>query len=123
MPLARRLRVPISLAIMGVFFLAALFVLAKDSRRLLDYSFRLDPLLALLAFVVQSIGLMLAVAVWRRILHRFGGGLSYRDDLRIYCYSMVGVALPGSVWPMIGRAALYSRQRVSGLRVAAASVL
>jgi hypothetical protein len=111
------------LALVGAFSLVALVVLIKDSRRLLDYSFRLDPLLVLLSFVVECSGLALAVPVWRQILARFGSRSSFRDDLRIYCYSMLGVVLPGGFWPMVGRAALYERQGISGLRVATASVV
>ncbi|NOR82069.1 MAG: hypothetical protein GQ526_01085 [Ardenticatenales bacterium] len=119
----RRLRLPLGLALVGVFSLVALVVLINDSRRLLDYSFHLDPLLVLLSFVIECSGLALAVPVWRQILARLGSRSSYRNDLRIYCYSMLGVILPGGFWPMVGRAALYERQGISGLRVAAASIV
>lgn len=101
----------------------ALAMLIKDSQRLLTYSFRLDPLLVLLSFVVECSGLPLAVSTWRGMLARVGGHSSYRDDFRIYCYSMLGIAIPGGFWPLVSRAVLYKRQGVAGVRVAAASVV
>jgi hypothetical protein len=107
----------------GLVVLIIAVVLINDSRRLLTHSFRLDLFMVLLSFIIECSGLVLAVPVWRGILARFGSQLSYREDLRIYCYSMLGVAIPGGIWPVIGRAALYERQGVASVRVATASVV
>jgi hypothetical protein len=52
---------------------------------------------------------------------RFNSRLSYYKDFRIYCYSMLGVAIPGRLWSVAGRAALYKRESISGMTVAVAS--
>jgi len=111
------------LAIAGFVLTVFAVILIKDGRRLLAYSFRLDPLLVLLAFVIECSGLALAVPVWHQILGRFGSRLGYRDDLRIYCYSLLAGLLPGGIWPMASRAALYDRLGLAGTRVAVASVV
>jgi hypothetical protein len=113
----------IGLAMIVLVLIIAFAMLINDSQRLLAYSFQLDPLLVLLSFVIECSGLILAVPVWHGILACFGSHLSYRDDLRIYCYSMLGVAVPGGFWPLVSRAALYERHGVDGMRVAAASVV
>jgi len=113
----------IGLTVTGIVSVVAFVVLIRDGRRLLTYSFRLDPLLVSLSFVVECTGLPLAVVIWRGVLGRFGSHLRYRDDFRIYCYSMLGIVVPGGFWPMVSRAALYERHGVASLRVAAASVV
>lgn len=118
-----RLRRLIGPIVIGFVLIVAFIVLIKDSQRLLTFSFHLDPLLVLLSFVVECSGLVLVVPVWHQILVRFGSRLSYRDDLRIYCYSMLGNTIPGGVWSLVSRAALYERQGVTSMRVAVASVV
>jgi hypothetical protein len=46
-----------------------------------------------------------------------------RNDVRAYCYGALGVAIPGSIWSIVGRSALYARLGASGFRVATASVV
>lgn len=118
-----RLRRLAGLLVTVLALIVAVAVFIKDGRRLLTHSFHLDPLLVMLSFAVECTGLPLAVLVWRRILARFGNHLSYRDDFRIYCYSMLGVAIPGGFWPLVSRSVLYERRGVSGICVAAASMV
>lgn len=113
----------IGLIVTVLILVIALAVLIRDGQRLLAYSFRLDPLLVALSFVVECSGLPLAISVWQGVLARFGGHLSYREDLRIYCYSMLGIALPGGFWSLVSRSVLYERQGIAGIRVAVASAV
>jgi len=117
-----RLRRFIGLAMTMFISALALVVLVRDGQRLLTYAFRLNPLLVALSFVIECSGLPLAVFIWHGILARFGGHLSYQDDFRIYCYSMLGIVIPGGFWSLVSRVVLYERQGVAGVRIAVASV-
>ncbi len=102
----------------------AVAVLFLDGKRLLTYTFRLDPGLVLLATIISFIGLiLLAVPAWRLLLTRFGSHLNYVDDLKIYCYSTLGIAIPGSIWPLVGRVTLYEREGVAGSYVTIATMI
>ncbi|MCB8946111.1 MAG: flippase-like domain-containing protein [Ardenticatenaceae bacterium] len=113
----------LGVAVSLLFVAAAVFVLIRDSASLLSASFRLHGGWLFLSFVVECTGLIVAVPVWRQILGRLNGRLSLSKDFRIYCYSMLGVAIPGRLWSVAGRAALYKREGVSGLTVAVASFI
>ena len=105
-----------------LFLVAAVWILLREGQHLLNYSFRLHAGWLGLSFVVECSGLLLAVPVWRQIMERFNGRLPYRDHFRIYCYSMLGIAVPGRLWSVVGRAALYKREGISGVAVALASL-
>jgi hypothetical protein len=111
----------IGIVISFLFVGAAIFVLIRDGVNLKAASFRLHPGWLLLSFIVECSGLLFAVPVWRQIMGRFNSRLSYYKDFRIYCYSMLGVAIPGRLWSVAGRAALYKRESISGMTVAVAS--
>ncbi len=117
--LARLLNWSVVMAAAGV---ALLTVIREGPRLLLEFR-QLDVFGLTLAFLVACTGLLLAVPLWRRILSRYGVHQSARDDLRIYCYSALGIALPGGFWPIVSRASLYHRLGVSRLVVTTASVM
>ncbi|MBI1878111.1 MAG: flippase-like domain-containing protein [Chloroflexi bacterium] len=94
-----------------------------DSQRILSYTFQLNPGLVLLSVVIEFSGLILAIPAWHLILARCGGQLSYQDDLRIYCYTLLGIVVPGGVWSLMGRVNLYQRQGVPGVRVTIATIV
>ena len=98
-------------------------ILILDGKQLLTYSFRLNPAFVLLSILTVFSGLFVTVQAWRSILARFGSRLSYKDDLRIYCYTLLGAAIPGGFWSLVGRVALYERQRMSGVNITVASVI
>jgi hypothetical protein len=109
--------------ILLVFSIAAIFILIRDSQRLLAYSFNINLWLIVLSFIVECSGLLLAVPVWNKILGRFGNKTDLRDDLRIYSYSMLGVILPGGIWSAVSRVALYGRKGVPKFNVISASLV
>ncbi|MFQ5652586.1 MAG: hypothetical protein ACE5IY_21850 [bacterium] len=102
---------------------AALVVLYLNGKQVLTYSFHLNPALVLLSLGIAFSGLGFVVLAWHLILARFGSRLSYHADLRIYCYSILGSTIPGGIWQLAGRVALYERQGVAGIRVTVATVV
>ena len=84
-------------------------------------SFRLNPGLVILSFVISSIGFIPALIAWRTILRVYHIQNSWKDDLQNYIYAMLGSILPGGIWQLVGRSALYKKQDISSLRITAAS--
>ncbi|MDX1664298.1 MAG: lysylphosphatidylglycerol synthase domain-containing protein [Candidatus Promineifilaceae bacterium] len=113
----------LGILLLTAFLGAAVVVLFRDWQRLRTYSFELQPGLLALSFVVECVGLLLAVLVWRQLLLRFTRPIAYSDDLRIYSYSMLGVVLPGGIWSVVSRSALYERRGISAFDVGTASVI
>jgi hypothetical protein len=101
----------------------AIFWLVRDSSQLFQQSIYLNPGLVGLSFLVECSGLLIAIPTWRHILGRFGVQHGLADDCRIYCYSALGVVLPGGIWSIVSRASLYQKLGSKGLPVAAASVV
>jgi len=101
----------------------AAWVLVQGSAELQAYPIRLNILPLIASFLVSCPGFVLAALTWRRILGCYGIRQSARDDLRIYSYGTVALALPGGIWSIISRSAGYQRLGVSPGRVAAASVI
>jgi hypothetical protein len=112
-----------SFILMGTALAAAGAILLRQSNNPLLRSIHLDPVWIVLSFVAFCPGFLVAVAVWHRVLVRFGIQRPFRVTLRIYSYSAIAVALPGSIWPIAGRSLLYQREGANGLRVATASVV
>ena len=100
-----------------------MIILVREGAALAKQSFQLNLPMVALSVVVSYGGLLLAVVVWHRILASFGIHHPFRANWRIYSYSVVGVALPGSIWPLAGRTILYQRLGESPLRVAATTVV
>ncbi|OQY42392.1 MAG: hypothetical protein B6242_16265 [Anaerolineaceae bacterium 4572_78] len=107
--------------ILGI--MATIAVLIFDGKRLLEYSFHLNPSLVVFSIIIGFSGLIFIVPAWHLILARLGKSISYWDDLRIYCYSFIGYAIPGGIWSFVGRAALYEREGVSAVQVTVAGVI
>lgn len=101
----------------------ALYMVWTQGDHLLQSGIRLSLPLVALSFAVECIGLLIAVPLWRRLLAHHGIRQRWQDDLRFYCYSALGAVLPGSIWTIAGRSALYQRLGCSGARVAVAAVI
>ncbi|HEX7974146.1 MAG TPA: hypothetical protein VF498_07045 [Anaerolineales bacterium] len=113
----------ISLALVLAALAFVAYVLARDGRQLLSQPVRLSLPLVGLSFVIACSGYFIAVPVWRRILASYGVRQSWQNDLRIYSYSALALVLPGGIWNIVSRTALYGRLGVKGMTVAAASVV
>lgn len=61
----------------------------------------------LLSLACQSVGVLLAAAMWGDILRRMGVKAGYLFDLQAFCASAVARKLPGIVWYAVSRLALY----------------
>ena len=98
-------------------------VLVQGSAEFGKQSFRLNPWLIGVSFLVACSGLLVAIFAWRRILSCYGVHQRFRDDVRNYCYGALGLTIPGGIWAIVGRSVLYERMGARGSQVAEASVI
>jgi len=97
--------------------------LASDWTSLSDRAIRdamhLDVLPLVAAWVVQTVGWLILVAVWRDML---GPDVEVpaRQHLRINAYASLAHVIPGTVWSPASRVAMYRSAGVPGLTVTAA---
>lgn len=76
-----------------------------------------------LAWLVQSLGWLLMVDTWARIVTRMGGGTAFRHHLAIHTLSGLANSVPGSVWLPASRMVGYRAEGVGSITVGAALVI
>lgn len=54
-------------------------------------------------------GILLAAYAWHKIQNKFGKKFTFKLNLYIYIYSMLGTILPGSIFGIVNRVAQYSK--------------
>ncbi len=106
-----------------LFFAAAVIIFWRDGRTITEQINRIDYRLLALSFLIEVTGWLLAVPIWKRIVTQFDGSVSLSEHFRIYAYSMLGVAVPGRFWGMVGRVVLYERKGVARFQIAVAAVV
>jgi hypothetical protein len=83
----------------------------------------IEPVWLLLAFIVQTAGVLNAVDSWGAMLRRLGHQLPLRTHFRIYALSNLAARLPGIGITAASRAFLYNQRGVDGVQVAAMALL
>jgi hypothetical protein len=102
----------------------ALFVIFRASSLIELSKVHFKPVYLLLSFLIAYAGTLLgAIPTWRQILAKNGVHQNLRKDISIYCYSVLGSILPGSIWNIAGRATLYQQLNDNGLTATLASIL
>ena len=99
------------------------FLLVRDGGKLLEQQIHFKPALLGLSFIIECSGLLVAIPVWRNILASYGVRQSPRDDVRIYAYSALALALPGGIWSIVSRSTFYQRLGERSVSVATASLI
>lgn len=107
---------------------AAVTVVARqgvaDWRDLPRAAFHFDGRYLAASWGVQTLGWLLSVAIWRRIVRGVGAPeVGYRRHLVAYTWSGLGNVIPGSVWLPATRLALYRRYGVPAFAVSTALVI
>ena len=81
---------------------------------LLSYPWRIRVWVVPLSLAVYSLDLGLAVYSWGRIINRLSGRqLTFRRHFKIYAATNFSRRLPGAVWYIAGRAALYEQDGIA----------
>lgn len=74
------------------------------------------------AFVIQTIGLGVAVLGWQMVLRQAGYPLPFRQHLKIYTLALLARRVPGIGWDILGRVYLYRQHGVRELLVSVVAV-
>ncbi len=74
------------------------------------------------AFVVQTLGLGIAVLGWQIILRQAGYPLPFRQHFKIYTLALLARRLPGIGWDILGRVYLYRQHGVRELLVSVVAI-
>lgn len=82
-----------------------------------------EPVWLMIAFIVQTVGVLNAVDSWGAMLRRFGYRLPLRTHFRIYALSNLAARLPGIGITAASRAFLYNQRGVDGVQVAALALM
>jgi hypothetical protein len=123
--------------LVGLALLAGLVWAAHAAWSALDSqaasSFRLQPRLLGLAFLVQTPGWLLAVDAWRRILGATHpdagvtadplGAIGLAEHLQGHSLTALAQVLPGSIWAPLTRVAYYRDRGIGALRTGTAMLL
>jgi hypothetical protein len=97
---------------------------AADWRDLSRLPFHLELRHLAASWLIQTVGWLLAVALWREIVTLVGGPAApYRQHLVAHTWSGLGNIVPGSIWLPASRVALYRRYGIPALVVSAAVVV
>lgn len=103
---------------------AILFILIYRERAVLfTYDWQLRWHFALAGFILLSIGMIMAAAVWADLMRALGSQIAFTTHIRFYVLSQLAKRLPGTVWYIAGRSYLYKQQGESVRLVTVASSL
>ncbi len=59
---------------------------------------------------------LVTIAVWRSVITRVGGSLSFGDALKLWSFTNLGRYLPGKIWQIVGIIALGKRHGIDAAR-------
>jgi len=121
---ARRvLRVMGPLVILGSGLLLG-WTVWRNRELLLSYPWRVHVWVVPLSLAVYSVDLGLAVCIWGRIVNRLSGRqLTFRRHFKVYVATNFSRRLPGAVWYIAGRAALYEGDGIAKSVISLASLV
>lgn len=104
--------------------IAILFILIYRERVVLfTYDWHLRWHFVLAGFLLLSVGMSMAAAVWADLMRALGSQIAFATHIRFYVLSQLAKRLPGTVWYIAGRSYLYKQQGESVRLVTVASSL
>lgn len=83
----------------------------------------IEPVWLIIAFIVQTAGVLNAVDSWGAMLRRFGYQLPLWTHFRIYALSNLAARLPGIGLTAASRAFMYNQRGIDAVQVAAMALL
>ncbi|ABU56275.1 hypothetical protein [Roseiflexus castenholzii] len=114
---------------LGVIFFLAIngyigYRLYQDREQIAQLSnIRIESVWLVIAFGVQTAGMLNAVDAWSTIFRHLGYNLPLRIHFRIYALSNLAARLPGIGVTAASRAFLYGQRGVDGIQVAAIALM
>ena len=106
-----KVSVGILVTLATMFFLG--YALYANWHQLRQYDWQINYSYLLMVFLCYPISLLFLMISWHWLIIRMGGPTSFRENIRIYCYSNLPKRIPGAIWYVVGRAHLYQAKGVS----------
>jgi hypothetical protein len=107
---------------MAIVLLAGLgFLVYRQRDTLGNYLASANPTQLLSVFGWYTVDLMIFFGVWVAILQKLGGRTDLVNHFRIFCLANAARRLPGTLWYVGGRAALYKQSNIPAKTVVIAS--
>lgn len=116
-----RRAITVALTLVAVASMAALLRANWDTLRAFEWHIRPIPLL--LSFLAYSITLAFAILAWGSIMISLGTSVPWREHVRIYSVSNLARRLPGVLWHVVGRIALYDHEKAGPAAISVGSAL
>jgi len=85
-------------AALVLFFLSRILLQSRDELAAYSFDFRVNYGLLMVALVLNVIGLVLSVEIWRQLLLELDGTLTFRQAFRLWFFSLITRYIPGNVW-------------------------
>lgn len=99
-------------AVLAAAVVYIIWVLVGEWEQLREHVWRLRAGPALLSVPLAAAWFLLRARLWQRILSCFGHTLAYRRALRTFVLAELSRYLPGTVWHVLSRSYLSSRQGI-----------
>lgn len=116
-----RRAITVALTLVAIASMAALLHANWDTLRAFEWHIRPIPLL--LSFLAYSITVAFAILAWGGIMISLGTSVPWREHIRIYCVSNLARRLPGVLWHVVGRIALYDHEKAGPAAISVGSAL
>lgn len=119
----RRGRLTLGLGLLALLLILLLaWTLGRDWRAIPGEAltaFHLDPRPLAGAYILQTLGWLLVVDTWRRILGPEAAAVPFARHLRAHTLAGMAQVVPGSIWAPLSRVALYRQEGIGAARVSA----
>ncbi len=99
------------------------YIVYRERDVLVAHLLRADARLLLAVAAWYAVDLALVIVGWASIMASLGGRLGLARHARIFCLANAAKRLPGTLWYVGGRAALYSRAGISSRAVVVGSAV
>jgi uncharacterized membrane protein YbhN (UPF0104 family) len=113
--------ITIALTLVAIASMGALLYANWDTLRTFEWHIR--PLPLALSFAFYSLALAFALLAWGSIMSSLGTSVPWREHIRVYCISNLARRLPGVLWHVVGRIALYDHEKAGPAAISVGSGL
>ena len=112
-----------TISIMFTSLIFVIYAIYSNWQHLKAYDWQIHPKYLLLAFLFYPFGMLPTAAAWHQLMRMLGGEPSWRINLRFYSLSSLSRRIPGMIWHVASRLALYHNRQVSPMLTITATAL
>ncbi len=110
------LKIIIQVLVIGAIFYFLGKEVYKNWAQVSKYEWHFSYLQLIVSSIILLFALTLMVIIWRLVLKKLGGELSFRKAWKIWFYSNMGRYIPGKVWQIVGMVYLCQKENISKIK-------